>query len=247
MVKNEGRIYYDILTIINKKRFLRKRLDKREAARIAYSLRYFVFHRKPVMFLMMWGVGTKQETGCWEEYALNQLSKMFREIKKRWQAGCSLKIIYADTHARINRVKEAAIEHYYASVMRLISNWDNGIQTEMIRLSALWAEGGQGIQNVGAKRALNSILSKEQYEFIKRNAKLRYHGADYEEGARRYVRARLRDNVILKARYSDHIFLTYNNPAVMGALQPNLPLLYVWSLRRGRSSSPWFMPNEECP
>ncbi|HHD63114.1 MAG TPA: hypothetical protein ENK96_01845 [Desulfobulbaceae bacterium] len=245
-MSNEKNIHLAILKAINKRRFLRKRFNEKQAVCVTRRLRHVVSQGEAVKFLMMWGVGTKQETGCWEEYALAQLEGMFREIKKIWPVGAALKIVFADTHARINRIPEAVIEHYYSSLLHLIKRIP-AFQSELIRLSALWNKCRRRPEDVACGKSPDSLISREQYEFIKKNATKRYYGADPEEGARRYLKARLADNMILEAEYSDHIFLTYNNPAVMAPFQPELPVLYVWSLRRGRSCSPWFLPNEECP
>ena len=236
----------NVARAINKKRFLRKRLIQEEEAAVAHTFTKAAIKRSRMPCILMWGIGAKQSPGCWEEDALHQLKRVDMAVKTEWPPGLIFHIVFADIHAKINKIPEKTVRAYFEN-MSILLRRNRSLKTFLSRLSQLWQsmdKHGYDINRI--KEKISYRKNDPSFEFILENAKKQYHGGNAIDGALTYMATRLIDKDVLAYYYRDCVYLTYNNPKTTSFLHPDLPVLYAWSMRKGTNRAPWFMPNEEC-
>lgn len=237
----------NVAKVINKKRFLRKRLSQEEEAAVAKVFTKAVIKNSRIPCILLWGIGTKQDSACWEEDALQQLMRLDRAVKTEWPPGLIFHVVFADIHARVNRIPEKTVQAYFENMSVLLSR-HRSLKTLRARLSQLWHSMDKHEYDIERiKKTISPAKTDPSFEFIHKNAEKNYHGYDVIDGALKYMATRLIDKDVLARRYCGCVYLTYNNPKTTSFLQPDLPVLYAWSIRKGTNRSPWFMPNEACP
>ncbi len=69
-------------------------------------------------------------------------------------------------------------------------------------------------------------------------------GGTVEEGALRYLRMNLIEQRVVERAFPDAIFVTFNGSELRGLFPRQLPIFYMYSLRRGMAVKPWFLPAE---
>jgi hypothetical protein len=68
-----------------------------------------------------------------------------------------------------------------------------------------------------------------------------------EQGALIYYRTNLVERVAVELAFPHSIFLTFNGSEFRGLFPEHLPIFYMYSLRRGISIKPWFLPEDAIP
>jgi len=61
------------------------------------------------------------------------------------------------------------------------------------------------------------------------------------EGARRYLEMNMLESRAVETRFPEAIFVTFSSSRLRDMFPRNLPVFYMYSLRRGFSSKPWFL------
>jgi hypothetical protein len=230
---------------INKKSVLRKLMTSKEADRVSATVALAMARKRVVDVTMLWGVGTRNCVGIWEESALKHLGRLDSAVKKSWALGLGFTIIFADIHAGLNNIPHDIVKQYLESLRCLLTA--TPFDVKLVLLSSLWGEAGFQIEDVLSCARLTEKSTKS-YNFprLVESARKRFHGGDPEKGARDYLAAREVDNKVITSFYPQAIHATYNDPESMKWLQPSgVPVIYLWSIKKGRSMPPWFFNNME--
>ena len=67
---------------------------------------------------------------------------------------------------------------------------------------------------------------------------------DARDGARRYFRANMIERQAVEAAFPNAIFVTFNGRDLRPLFPANMPIFYMYSLRKGVAVKPWFLPAE---
>jgi L-tyrosine isonitrile synthase len=65
-----------------------------------------------------------------------------------------------------------------------------------------------------------------------------------QEGALTYLRMNLIEQRVVERAFPGSIFITFNGSKMRCLFPKQLPIFYMYSLRRGVSIKPWFLPSD---
>lgn len=68
-----------------------------------------------------------------------------------------------------------------------------------------------------------------------------------EEGAARYLQMNMIEKRSVQFAFSRSIFVTFNGSEFRSLFPERMPIFYMYSLRRGTSVKPWFLPAPQEP
>jgi hypothetical protein len=68
-----------------------------------------------------------------------------------------------------------------------------------------------------------------------------------EEGAARYLQLNMVEKRAVQLRVSRSIFVTFNGSEFRSLFPDRMPIFYMYSMRRGTSVKPWFLPAPQAP
>ena len=68
-----------------------------------------------------------------------------------------------------------------------------------------------------------------------------------EEGAARYLQMNMIEKRSVQFAFPRSIFVTFNGSEFRSLFPDRMPIFYMYSLRRGTSVKPWFLPTPQEP
>lgn len=216
-------------------RFFRKRPVPTQA--LLATLRHALEFSSPLKLFFLWGVHGKIRVAEDDHQALDYIASFLDYLSLRLSVDTQMTVVTCDTHGAVNMVNADTAEEYAAQVESAANS--RGWAT--LRMSKLWEVAGISLDMVNAKAKVVDVetCAPRLVQF----ARCYYFGGDAEEGARRYLAARLLEKSMLTQKFQGSIHVTPVEPSLQ-YLQPELPEFYVWIKKRGCSVKPWF-PVEE--
>jgi hypothetical protein len=98
------------------------------------------------------------------------------------------------------------------------------------------------------KNLKNEPLHHELASRLIASARKWYHGpGGPERGAFNYYLMNLVERRAVELAFPNSIFLTFNGSELRGLFPEQLPIFYMYSLRRGIGVKPWFLPADTVP
>lgn len=191
----------------------------------------------PLKLFFLWGVHGKTHVADDDHQAMDYLAAFLEYVSLRLSVKTQMTIVICDTHGAINRVDNGTADEYAAQIESAADTrgWDT------LRMSNLWQVAGISLDMINEKSKLVDIETDAPrlVQFAHRY----YLGSDAEDGARRYLAARLLEKPLLTQKFQGAIHVTPVEPS-LHFLQPELPDFYVWIKKRGCSTKPWFPVGE---
>lgn len=181
-------------------------------------------------FVMFWGALGKKRTDRHDLETIGFLKEFRGQIEK---AGgrVEIKMLLADSHAKMNGIADPDVYTYLESIRELLEG--NGFKAEY--LSSLWKKWNLGSEATNGKTDAG-IRDLKLLHALKRAAK-RYYRGDPDEGYRVYYSMRIHEKPILETEFRGYVFLTFNRPCFREIL-PDLPTLHIRSNHKS-SKPPW--------
>ena len=185
---------------------------------------------EPVSFVMYWGKGQRSRVGAPEEEAIEFLEKMFNRIRSVYDIGIEFTAVVTDTHATLNGHTATEIKDYFNSVETLLNKYNAKaiLMSKVANVDLLNLESFMSDMDVP--------IPSEIFEMASRH----YKGSP-EEGARKYVQLNQHEKKQIGSAFSNSIFLTNNGSSLNILFPKNLPIFYMYSIRKGNSQKPWFI------
>lgn len=183
-----------------------------------------------VKFVMFWGTLGKVVVDELDMQSIEFLDGFKKKIELAVGKEIELKIILADSHAKMNKIEQINSYTYLQNIKDILENRN----FKTVYLSSLWKN-----WNLNLHKIENNILKTENQKLTKilEKASSRYSQGTLKEGYKMYYTMRKIEKKHLEKEFKDYIFLTYNNP-VFREILPDLPTLYIYS-RKGFSEPPW--------
>jgi hypothetical protein len=142
-----------------------------------------------------------------------------------------------DTHAELNGHRRQDIECYFDEIR---------FAAEQRGFGTCWL--GQLVKaagNAGIAAPLDEAVTAETLSSLIASAEKWYHGAGTpREGALTYLRMNLIEQRVVERAFPGSIFVTFNGSELRNLFPTQLPIFYMYSLRRGVAVKPWFLPAE---
>jgi hypothetical protein len=191
----------------------------------------------PLVFVLYWGRGPRTHVAAPERQCLDFLASLTRRVRHLHGPGADVAIICTDTHAELNGHAALLTRSYFAEVEREAA--ERGFRTCFLSDLVAWAK-----DRIDEGRALERP-SPDILRDLTASAAKWYAGArSVEDGARLYYRANMIEKQAVEAAFPNAIFVTFNGSDFRPLFPDNMPIFYMYSLRRGVAIKPWFMTAE---
>jgi len=196
-----------------------------------------VAHGRPIPFILYWGKGPRCELDGPDAKCLDYLAAFASRISAVYKPGASVKLIFTDTHARLNGYPEIAIQTYCAAIdgQARLRGFDCCWLSQLIETTQAQAE----------DYLLDDVMPQDLLATLSASAMKWYRGSDSaEQGAAKYFYMNMVEKQAVELSFPNAIFLTFNSSKFRILFPKRLPIFYMYSLQRGVSVKPWFLPAE---
>lgn len=190
---------------------------------------------QPVPFVLYWGKGPRcgldePDTAC-----LDYLASLGSRVQHLYEPGVSLKLIFTDTHATLNGHAPGAVAAYFEAVEHAAR--ERGF--DGCRLSELVF----AAEAAGAIDLTDEHIPDDMLEKLGACAAKWFRGeGTVEQGAARYLQMNMVEKRAVQFAFPRSVFITFNGSEFRSLFPERMPIFYMYSLRRGTSVKPWFLP-----
>jgi len=188
--------------------------------------------RSPIPFVLYWGKGLRSHITDAERQCLEFLERMSQRIQAVYPPAAKIHLLFTDTHAALNGHDAESIDAYFAEVEAAASS--PTFTTSRLSDHVAKLDPAPGTEYAPVSDELMMRLEKSAQKWYKGNATPR-------EGAEEYFLQNMVERQAVEHSFSTSIFLTFNGSDVKDLFPSNLPIFYMYSIRKGTSTKPWFM------
>ena len=230
-----GKTARNVLSSFNTWSF--KREQPTEPDLLLKTIELHVTRGTPVELVLYWGKGPRSRIAPPDVACLDFLATMRARIEGQYAQGTATTLTLTDTPARLNGHAEQAINAYFRDVSE--AAWQRGMAT--VRLSRLVAD-------VNEEEVDIPEIEPQLLQDLRDSAEKWFRGdADSERGAREYFHMNMIERAAIERHFPRAIFLTFNGRQVRQLFPQQMPVFYMYSLRRGQSVKPWFLDANGAP
>jgi len=191
----------------------------------------------PIQFALYWGKGPRHDIAAPDAVCLDFLTALSSRVRTAYEPGATIKLILTDTHAELNGHSRHDINKYFDDINSAAKR--RGFETCM--LSQLVKAAG----SLATVAPFDDVVSANTVAALVASAKKWYRGsATPQEGAMTYLRMNLIEKRVVERKFPNSIFITFNGSNLRSLFPQELPIFYMYSLRRGMCVKPWFLPAE---
>ncbi|WP_238651765.1 hypothetical protein [Paenibacillus piscarius] len=219
------------------RKFVNKKLIDRQA--LTTVVQTSLNKRNPLQLVGFWGAMNKYNMDDNDEKTIQQLEQFNLYLSRKLPYGCCWTIILADMHALHNGYPAEHVQHYLDQIRTRLEH-KAGIQT--LLLKTLWKD--YAVEQQIAQRADRTKSCWKQNPLSEalecQASRYSINCKTFTENAQHYYSMRKIEAEIIRILYPEAIFFSISLNK-MKPLFPDLPHLYLWSLKRGTSQAPWLM------
>jgi hypothetical protein len=194
---------------------------------------------EPVSFVLYWGKGPRCRLGEPDIECLGYLGTLARRVREAYKPGAVFKLIFTDTHAELNGHAPHGVREYFAEVAAhaVERGFETCFLSELTRSAA-------AVVDCAANQ---EIVPQETLERLSVSARKWYRGdGTAGHGALKYYQMNMIEKRAVELAFPRSIFVTFNGSDLRSLFPDTLPIFYMYSLRRGFSVKPWFLPALEA-
>ena len=190
---------------------------------------------RPVSFVLYWGKGPRQQVAEPDLQCLDYLGELAARIASTYQHGAAITLIFTDTHARLNGHCEDSMDDYFRAVEAEARA--RGFTT--CRLGDLTG----AVEAMPLDETADAPVSDEVLQRLAACAAKWYRGdGSAELGAMKYYDLNMIEKRAVELAFPASVFVTFNGSEFSALFPDRLPVFHMYSLRRGISVKPWFIP-----
>jgi hypothetical protein len=192
-------------------------------------------HGEPVPFVLYWGKGPRSWLDEPDTTCLNYLASLAQRVRGAYPQGAAITLIFTDTHAELNGHSKQSADEYFGAV-------ETGGRTRGFATCRL----GELVRSAerAAEHVPNEVpVPEDTLRRLGVCAAKWYRGDGApEEAAVTYFRMNMVEKRAVEVAFPRSIFVTFNGSEFRCLFPERLPIFYMYSLRRGVSIKPWFLP-----
>jgi hypothetical protein len=159
-----------------------------------------------------------------------------RRVGAAYQWGAAFRLIFTDTHAILNGHSTETIAKYFDAVERAAS--ERGFDACWLSELVFAAENA-----IAADGPDDTPVSEETLKKLGACAAKWFRGeGTTEQGAIRYYQMNMIEKRAVELAFPTSIFVTFNGSEYRCLFPNRMPIFFMYSLRRGFSVKPWFLP-----
>jgi len=195
---------------------------------------------RPVPFVLYWGKGPRCGLDAPDTACLDYLASLGSRVRQVYEPGASFRLIFTDTHATLNGYSPTDTEDYFDAVERAAGErgFDGCWLSELV-----FAAEAAGVIDLADEYFSDDMLQK-----LGACAAKWFRGEGTpEEGAVRYLQMNMVEKRAVQFAFPQSIFITFNGSEFRSLFPERMPVFYMYSLRRGTSVKPWFLPAPQVP
>jgi len=190
---------------------------------------------EPVSFILYWGKGPRCRIGEPDIACLDYLGAFAQRVGDVYAPGATIGLIFTDTHAALNGHAPQEIQAYFTEVQA--GAGERGFSTCWL------SELTRSTQAAAAFSIDDQPVPQEMLQRLSTSAGKWYRGdGTAADGARKYFRMNMIEKRAVEIAFPRSIFVTFNGSDLRCLFPDHLPIFYMYSLRRGVSVKPWFLP-----
>lgn len=212
-----------------------KREQPSDSALLAKFVERSVLRQEPISFVLYWGKGPRSTVDTYEVRCLDYLASLAARVSSAYRPGAAMKLVLTDTHARLNGHPQADMSRYF----------DQVAEAARVRGFASYLLGD--LCDAAATHVTVSDFEEptaETLENLGRSAMRWYRGEGTPgEGARRYYGMNMFEREVIEHFFPSSVFVTFNGRELRDLFPRRLPIFYMYSMKRGTSVKPWFLPD----
>jgi L-tyrosine isonitrile synthase len=191
---------------------------------------------EPLSFALYWGKGPRCALDQPDIQCLDFLALLADRVRNAHAPGAALNLIFTDTHARLNGHTQTSIQKYFSAV---------DVAAHQRGFATFWLGELARLQIAAAKYPEEETVQQPTLSRLIASARKWYRGGGSpEQGALMYYRMNMVERRAVELAFPRSIFITFNGRELRGLFPEHLPIFYMYSLRRGISAKPWFLPAE---
>jgi hypothetical protein len=196
-----------------------------------------MMRQEPLSFVLYWGKGPRSGIETPDIQCLDYLASLAARVRSVYGKGTSINLILTDTHAALNGHPAQEITRYFNEIASEARNRS----FDCYLLSELTEAAGHVVEPEDCQLPSETTLQ------LLANSAMRWYrgGGTPEEGARKYYLMNMVEKRVIEIFFPSSIFITFNGREHRELFPDKLPIFYMYSLRRGTSVKPWFLPDPE--
>jgi hypothetical protein len=191
---------------------------------------------KPVPFVLYWGKGPRCRLDEPDTTCLDYLVALAQRVRGIYSPGAAITLIFTDTHAELNGHSLESTHEYFEAVES--DACTRGFATcrlgDLVRAAA---------SDANAPAPGDDPVPEDTLRRLGVSAAKWYRGDGApEDAAVTYYRMNMVERRAVELAFPRSIFVTFNGSELRCLFPERLPIFYMYSLRRGVSVKPWFLP-----
>jgi L-tyrosine isonitrile synthase len=194
-----------------------------------------VMRQEPLSFVLYWGKGPRSDVESYDIQCMDYLSSLAARVRTAYGRGAAISLVLTDTHASLNGHPAHQLARYFGQIEHEAGKrgFDCYLLSELTEAA-------------GHIRPEPSEPSAETLAQLVRSAMRWYRGdGTPEEGAKRYYDMNMIEKQVMELFFSSSIFVTFNGREHRDLFPDKLPIFFMYSMKRGTSVKPWFLPEPE--
>jgi L-tyrosine isonitrile synthase len=191
-----------------------------------------VAQSRPVPFVLYWGKGPRSVVGTPEEQCLDYIATLGLKIRAVYAPGAHITLLLTDTHAELNSYSDLEIDTYFQSMQAAATQrgFDCQLLSKIVRST----------QPVTATYIAEQ-LDEDLLGRLTRSATKWYRGDEAPaRAAELYFSLNMIERRAVGELYADAIFVTFNSSHFRLLFPDDLPIFYMYSIKKGIAVKPWF-------
>jgi hypothetical protein len=195
---------------------------------------------EPVSFVLYWGKGSRSGLAEPEIQCFEYLGSLANRVRQAHAPGAAIKLIFTDTHARLNGHSAERISAYFAEVEAAARHRG---------FDCCWLSEITHAADVSVVPDPNDeIMPEDTFLRLSASAQKWYRGnGTVEQGALNYYQMNMVEKRAVELAFPRSVFVTFSGSELRSLFPKHLPIFYMYSIKRGVSSKPWFLASEAMP
>lgn len=190
----------------------------------------------PVPFVLYWGKGPRCGLDAPDIECLDFLTGLARRVRAAYTPGAIFQLIFTDTHAELNGHSPQSIHDYFGAID--VAARQRGFESCWLNQLTRAAEAA------AARDPFDDSVSEDTLQRLSACAAKWYRGdGTAEQGALKYYQMNMIEKRAVQLAFPRSIFVTFSGNEFRCLFPDRLPIFFMYSLRRGVSVKPWFLPH----
>ena len=188
----------------------------------------------PLPFVLYWGKGLRLRLDEPDIQCLDYLVALCSRVRAVYAPGAAITLIFTDTHAALNGHSPQSVLEYFGAV--------DVAARERSFVTCRLSDVQRNTRSAHESEPPDESMSEEMHRRLCASAAKWFRGEGTpEQGAAKYYRMNLLERRAVELAFPRSIFITFNGSELRSIFPAQLPIFFMYSLRRGVSDKPWFL------